>query len=784
MRLLHTMTLLLEEFYGVLPPYAILSHTWTHDEASFRDIISRELRAMRKQGWLKIEEACQLAARDGFSYIWIDTCCIDKSSSAELNEAINSMFAWFKNSGICYAYLDDVADISSDSLAQARWFTRGWTLIELIAPANVQFYNRDWKLIGSRLDLVDQISEITDIDPFVLAGGDLGQAKVARRMFWASRRRTTRIEDAAYCLMGLFDVHMLVLYGEGEKAFLRLQEEIFRTTNDQSIFAWQEDVDWWKLDLISGKGSTYPNYLDIREYLAPSPRLFNRCGAMFPPLGVKQREESEEDPEGDALWDSMSTTSTLVQSWADAPTNAALKHAITFLQDDPVLLPLFQAAMERPGVSIDRFRRTLAGVLRYLAIELAEEAKNKDEESSASFVRRYRLVIASAVTASVAERSLKPVELKQDGHPLRRELVDTVQGEEDEAIDEIPVDSDTEDEDEEVANVVEANLELLNANAFIRSSHAYQRMVRRLSDLAHPSFRSRAIEYVEKLLSTKTGDSADAEYWNTMRSRMLLVISELHYSQPDSLLIDSNDELSLIEKIQSSLESLTGEEWNWWPLSRPRRPLRPGESRLGWTCVSAFSPHLQALHFYRCNSYTGCLAIPTKDASRLRLTPIFFSLQLCRDNRWEAVPEKFAQRLISLARKFPLTNSSPLVTPPPPIWGHNQAASSSTGKDSAPGLSPNPPAGHTKTPGNPSNPVLPSGYHMGSHGSTLGTQARFIFLVANLGRCTLDELPSLHLDTPEFGSQLRSTYLRRKGLWRAWLSPYGFSHCDFAKVRL
>ncbi|KAI1738466.1 heterokaryon incompatibility protein-domain-containing protein [Xylaria scruposa] len=585
MRLIDTHTLSLLEFVGdSIPPYAVLSHTWGEDEVTFQDM--RTWSATEKIGWQKARSACQLAAQNGFQYLWIDTCCIDKSSSAELSEALNSVFRWFKRAGQCLVYLADVDTKDSSSFTHSRWFTRGWTLIELIAPVKVDFYSRDWELIGSRSDLVNKISEITGIDPFVLAGGDVKHVKVARRMYWASRRMTTRVEDQAYCLMGLFDVNMPLIYGEGERAFDRLQEEIYKYTNDPSIFAWKKGIDWQGLarDLEEREERLHlKRGFRALSHFAKSPADFAHCGRMFPPLGVELVEENDDALEDESLWDSMSTTSTLVQSSADEPANPALNHAIAFLNDDPELFPLFQAAMARPGVGVDRFRRILIGILRHLALELAQEAEDKDQQSSAIFVRRYRLVIGSAVTASVAEKTLKPIELEHN--PLEEQPEGVVEKEE-------TLNQDREDsEDEEVENKAEDHFEVdvqfHSISAFIRSSKAFEQMIKRLTDLAYPSFRSRATEFVERFLREKRRESDDLEYWDVMRSRMCLVISELHYSKPDDLFIDGENKLSRFERFQLGFESLTGEEWNWWPLKRPRPKLGPGESRLGWTCVSA-----------------------------------------------------------------------------------------------------------------------------------------------------------------------------------------------------
>ena len=249
MRLLHTTTLKLSSFDDddSIPPYAILSHTWGKAEISFHDLLNyAESKLNRSEGYQKIRSCCALAAAEGHKYVWIDTCCIDKTSSAELTEAINSMYRWYQEAQICYAYLADVhvdnhgprGTISTKAFEKSRWLTRGWTLQELLAPDNVVFYDRNWQEFGSKSSLIDQISLVTGIQQDHIH--DINGASVAQKMSWASKRQTRRVEDMAYSLMGIFDVNMPLLYGEGKKAFMRLQHEIVRISNDESLFAWTD----------------------------------------------------------------------------------------------------------------------------------------------------------------------------------------------------------------------------------------------------------------------------------------------------------------------------------------------------------------------------------------------------------------------------------------------------------------------------------------------------------------------------------------------------------------
>ncbi|KAH9915047.1 heterokaryon incompatibility protein-domain-containing protein [Epithele typhae] len=227
MRLLHTQTGQLCSFDGPsIPPYAILSHVWSRpgdpghvSEQSYQDII---------------QASCAITNRHGYEYLWIDTCCINKSSSAELSESINSMFTWYARSRLCYAYLADVDDNDRPDLPQSqfrrsRWFTRAWTLQELIAPSNVVFLSKNWNVIGSKSSLAHTIKDITNIDVDVLTGRrTLREVCVAQRMSWASRREASKVEDEAYSLLGIF----------GRNSFSRLQEAILKHIPDQSLFAW------------------------------------------------------------------------------------------------------------------------------------------------------------------------------------------------------------------------------------------------------------------------------------------------------------------------------------------------------------------------------------------------------------------------------------------------------------------------------------------------------------------------------------------------------------------
>jgi hypothetical protein len=211
-----------------IPPYAILSHTWGDDEFLFEDLVNDTGKG--KAGYEKIMFCGEQAARDHVQYFWVDTCCIDKWNLHELSNAINSMFRWYKNATKCYAFLSDVQLHQSTweaSFRNSRWFTRGWTLQELLAPASIDFFSSEHQRLGDKDSLEQQIYEITRISVTALRGDPLDEFSIPERMAWMVGRQTTQEEDMAYSLIGIFGVSMEFRYGEGkERALKRLQEEM------------------------------------------------------------------------------------------------------------------------------------------------------------------------------------------------------------------------------------------------------------------------------------------------------------------------------------------------------------------------------------------------------------------------------------------------------------------------------------------------------------------------------------------------------------------------------
>ncbi|RDX41407.1 HET-domain-containing protein [Lentinus brumalis] len=283
----------LKEYISVIgrPEYAILSHVWVLDgEVSMKHIRDDLGKAKQMPGFRKIRKSCDTARRNGLKWIWIDTCCIDKTSSAELSEAINSMYAWYGEAKVCYAYLSDVKDCEEDptdaesSFRRSRWFRRGWTLQELISPRSLDFFAENWESLGTKVSLADVLQKVTLIDRKVLLHDTLlEKVSIARRMSWAAQRDTTRAEDRAYSLMGIFNVNMPTMYGEGQRAFTRLQLEILRQSSDQSIFAWgtiHDHDNFVKHEPFFTSSLERPS--ERRSLLASSPDMFLHSADVEP----------------------------------------------------------------------------------------------------------------------------------------------------------------------------------------------------------------------------------------------------------------------------------------------------------------------------------------------------------------------------------------------------------------------------------------------------------------------------------------------------------------------
>jgi hypothetical protein len=240
----------LETFSGAtIPPYAILSHTWgkQDDEITFKDLVDDTGR--NKRGYQKLQFCGNQAKADDLHYFWVDTCCIDKSNNNELTRAINSMFRWYQDAARCYVYLSDVSVRTQDrqsfhvewesAFRNSRWFRRGWTLQELLAPKVVEFYSQDHVRLGDKTSLERQIHEITNIALEAVQGRPLFDFSVEERFIWGEGRQTTEQEDMAYCLLGIFSIHLPLIYGEGQSnAMRRLRKEIKENSTSEGLLVY------------------------------------------------------------------------------------------------------------------------------------------------------------------------------------------------------------------------------------------------------------------------------------------------------------------------------------------------------------------------------------------------------------------------------------------------------------------------------------------------------------------------------------------------------------------
>ena len=386
-----------------IPRYAILSHCWGKEEVTFVDLQYVESsrlqtknfdapdqfwrwkvdRTIQKEGYAKIWHACKQADLDDLEYVWIDTCCIDQNSSAELQEAINSMYSWYAGARLCYIHLNDVGPDcpflrDGDPVVhywllmfqRSKWFTRGWTLQELLAPQDLRFYSASWELVGTLHSLVTTISKVTRINVDTLMHVEnLSSASVSERMSWAAGRKTTRIEDRAYSLLGIFNINIPLLYGEKEKSFQRLQEEIIRTIPDHTILAWQPPTAGYEnrpTHLLASSpddfadGDMFKPNLDSRREIFEMTNLGLRLTVEFPEgrhnsIGILhcRRTDREErqglilslDLTGTAANNLYVKRSSLVDVSKDALTSA-LSAPITIFRAEKH--PLFTVTIRRP----------------------------------------------------------------------------------------------------------------------------------------------------------------------------------------------------------------------------------------------------------------------------------------------------------------------------------------------------------------------------------------------------------------------------------------------------
>lgn len=405
MRLLNVATLQVEEFIGKqVPPYAILSHTWADEEVTLRDV-EQNPDVSKKKGYRKIVYACDHAETDGLDYIWIDTCCIDKSSSAELSEAINSMYNWYAQAAICYAYLADVLDNNTfpnsdgrpridvlgdngdyiNGLKCSRWFRRGWTLQELIAPREVCFFDKTWNLIGFRdSNLKRLIADVTTIDSSVFGKPrQLSKFTIAQKMSWAAMRETTRLEDEAYCLLGIFQVNMPLIYGEGSVAFTRLQETIIRGSTDHSFLAWNRSLPRKRSEAE-----------DDSLLLAPGARYFQGCGNIEQAPGAMREDPYEITNKGLRITLPIQAYQHAYQGHCVAVLNCIAGRRLVLLHLNPIAGNASSASLFRVEGSPTNLHHWEDGVLLPSPRRTVTLLQHKSSDLHAQCPRRFEIHLA------------------------------------------------------------------------------------------------------------------------------------------------------------------------------------------------------------------------------------------------------------------------------------------------------------------------------------------------------------------------------------------------------
>lgn len=349
----------------------------------------------------------------------------DATASHKNSSIISGIFKQYslikKSPDSCYAYLSDVHGSASDNIRKSQWLERGWTLQELLAPRTVDFYDANWENIGSKATLAEMLSQTTGISISALLGADLSAFTVADRMSWASRRRTTRVEDKSYCLLGIFGVNMPLLYGEGEeRSFLRLQEEILKITEDYTIFAWADDQ---AHDITRGH---------CPGLLASSVSKFNGFSAsqglgLGPFLTMKHSDlvkSDEEDypDEPPSLTSRGLRITLLIRKSQDSIGREVLYaqfHCLVSVSRREVLTKALILHLERCNGGSNLYRRITPGPRGLSTFEHHEHPLSLGEfETKTIYIKQERRFEGSACSSSMPNRELAVLELACEGVDL------------------------------------------------------------------------------------------------------------------------------------------------------------------------------------------------------------------------------------------------------------------------------------------------------------------------------------------------------------------------------
>ncbi|KAI1791159.1 HET-domain-containing protein [Ganoderma leucocontextum] len=357
--------------------YAIISHIWDAEEDNFQDMM--KLREVHKAGRTppnplsrvreKTRKCCELACSQGFQYVWIDSCCGDRSHVAELSKDVQSQFLYFSLAHVCYVYLPDVGGcdprVTDSPFRASKWHTSPWALQELIAPDMVIFYSKEWTVLGTKQNLAPLLEEITGVPATVLIfKEDPTSFSVAARMSWASQRQpTARPEEQAYSLLGIMGVSMDVPpYGEGWRAFQRLQEEITKQLADTTVFVWGDKpaLSYSEVTrIVRGLppvSAAHTHHADESFLFAPAPSVFKS--------GFAETRSMPHLPIGDTMY----TLDTSNLSTFTVTSNAVLAHIpVIELKDQRILIAFISCSMDNKplGLVLEKCPNTSSGVPLY-----------------------------------------------------------------------------------------------------------------------------------------------------------------------------------------------------------------------------------------------------------------------------------------------------------------------------------------------------------------------------------------------------------------------------------
>ncbi|KAH7890824.1 hypothetical protein F5I97DRAFT_88314 [Phlebopus sp. FC_14] len=360
--LIHTQNLVHNDFVKEVIQtyfqYAMLSHRWEHSgEPLLSDFSTSIFDQEKDPRFFKLQMYCRTARQRGMKWAWCDTCCINKESSSELEEAVTSMFRWYRNSALTIVYLSDVSGFSHRTLTKSQWFTRGWTLQELLAPRVMQFYDKTWTpcVKGSHYnhknvpDWMESLEKVTGIPVKALRDYVPGTDNPREKLRWAASRTTTRVEDVGYCLIGIFDVTLTPHYGEEDKAFERLLLKIMKATHDISLLDWV------------GKGSTRSSFIPTHPN-----------GFRYPPLIDVQPQSSTSQSNSSSPSSSFATPTGIISGLFASPSKG-MKHC-----PDPY-------SITEPTIDIYCFIHKVDVKNGYSRITLPEDDSGREHRKSISY---------------------------------------------------------------------------------------------------------------------------------------------------------------------------------------------------------------------------------------------------------------------------------------------------------------------------------------------------------------------------------------------------------------